>query len=84
MVVFGPLFAPVLAVARFLVVVVVVAGVVANTRGRELPVYEISIRSGCLLASDDMLFSAWVIGDMGQRTSGRSSSFTGHCVLRMC
>lgn len=35
---FGPLFAPVLAVARFLVVVVVVSGTVGNTLGRELPI----------------------------------------------
>lgn len=33
----GPLFAPVLAVARFLVVVVVVSGTVGKTRGREFP-----------------------------------------------
>ena len=34
---FGPLFAPVLAVARFFVVVVVVSGTVGNTLGREFP-----------------------------------------------
>lgn len=37
---FGPLFAPVLAVARFLGAAVVVSGTVGNTRGRELPVCE--------------------------------------------
>jgi len=37
---FGPLFAPVLAVARFLVVAVVVSVTVGKTLGRELPVAE--------------------------------------------
>lgn len=37
----GPLFAPVLAVARFLVVVVVVSVTVGKTRGLEFPVSEV-------------------------------------------
>jgi hypothetical protein len=40
---FGPLFAPVLAVARFFVAVVVVSGTVGNTLGREFPICEFSI-----------------------------------------
>lgn len=38
---FGPLFAPVLAVARFFVVVVVVSGTVGKTLGREFPKHEV-------------------------------------------
>lgn len=38
---FGPLLAPVFAVARFLVVVVVVSGTVGKTRGREFPLHSL-------------------------------------------
>lgn len=47
---FGPLFAPVLAVARFLVVVVVVSVTVGKTLGREFPVSEVQQCSGKLRA----------------------------------
>jgi hypothetical protein len=47
---FGPLLAPVLAVARFLVVVVVVSGTVGKTLGREFPVCEFQHRSRKLRA----------------------------------
>ena len=41
---FGPLLAPVLAVARFLGAAPVVSGTVGKTLGRELPVYEAQYR----------------------------------------
>jgi hypothetical protein len=41
---FGPLFAPVLAVARFLGAAVVVSGTVGKTLGRELPVCKVQHR----------------------------------------
>ena len=47
---FGPRLAPVFAVARFLVVVVVVSVGVGNTLGREFPVCEVQHRSAKLRA----------------------------------
>lgn len=41
----GPRLAPVFAVARFLVPVVVLSATVGKTRGRELPVSEVQYRS---------------------------------------
>lgn len=49
-VVFGPLLAPVLAVARFFVVVVVVSVTVGKTRGLELPRYGLQQSSSRLPA----------------------------------
>lgn len=46
----GPRFAPVFAVARFLVVVVVVSGTVGKTRGREFPISGVQQSSGKLRA----------------------------------
>ena len=47
---FGPLLAPVFAVARFFVVVVVVSGTVGKTLGREFPISEVQQSSGKLRA----------------------------------
>jgi len=47
---FGPLFAPVFAVARFFGAAVVVSGTVGNTLGREFPACEFQHRSSKLRA----------------------------------
>jgi hypothetical protein len=47
---FGPLLAPVFAVARFFVVMVVVSGTVGKTLGREFPISEVQQSSSKLRA----------------------------------
>lgn len=79
---FGPLFAPVFAVARFLVVVVVLSGTVGKTRGREFPMYSSLAELDHIYApscrnSGDGNCMMW-----GIRTGRRASTFTRHCFLQ--
>ena len=78
---FGPLFAPVLAVARFLVVVVVVSVTVGKILGLELPNTFGSAEPGQITRAANTQAGNSNCQSNEILTCRRAGTFTSHCIL---